>query len=39
VAYEERSVHRPYLLRSPALPQSDPRLQDLIRRLKLPTNP
>jgi hypothetical protein len=39
VAYEERSVHLPYLLRSPALPQADPRLQDLIRRLRLPTKP
>lgn len=39
VAYEERSVQLPYLLRSPALPQSDPRLLDLIHRLKLPANP
>jgi len=37
VAYEERSVQLPYLLRDPALPQADPRLADLIRRLKLPT--
>jgi hypothetical protein len=39
VAYDERSVQLPYLLRSPALPQSDPRLIALIRRLKLPANP
>jgi serine/threonine-protein kinase len=38
-AYEERSVQLPYLLRSPALPLSDPRIVDLVRRLKLPTNP
>jgi tetratricopeptide (TPR) repeat protein len=38
VAYEERSVQLPYLLRDPALPQADPRLADLIRRLKLPIN-
>ena len=36
VAYDERSVQLPYLLRSPELPQSDPRLIQLIRRLKLP---
>jgi tetratricopeptide (TPR) repeat protein len=39
VAYDERSVELPYLLRSPALPQSDPRLRELIQRLKLPTAP
>lgn len=38
VAYEERSGQLPYLLRNPALPQSDPRLRELIRRLKLPTD-
>ncbi len=38
-AYEERCVQLPYLLRSPALPQSDPLRAELIRRLKLPTNP
>ncbi|HEY7117976.1 MAG TPA: hypothetical protein VH475_15420, partial [Tepidisphaeraceae bacterium] len=36
-AYDERCVQLPYLLRNPALPQSDPRLLELIRRLKLPT--
>jgi len=36
VAYDERSVQLPYLLRSRELPQSDPRLIELIRRLKLP---
>jgi tetratricopeptide (TPR) repeat protein len=39
VAYDERSVQLPYLLRSPALPQTDPRLRELIQRLKLPANP
>jgi hypothetical protein len=36
VAYEERCVQLPYLLRSPSVPQSDPRLRDLLRRLRLP---
>jgi tetratricopeptide (TPR) repeat protein len=39
VAYDERSVQLPYLLRSPSLPQTDPRLRELIQRLKLPANP
>lgn len=38
-AYEERSAQLPYLLRHPALPLSDPRVVELVRRLKLPTNP
>ena len=36
VAYEEQCVQLPYLLRSPAIPQSDPRVADLLRRLRLP---
>jgi len=39
IAYDERSVQLPYLLRNPALPQSDPRLRELIERLKLPAHP
>jgi hypothetical protein len=39
VAYDERSVQLPCLVRNPALPQADPRLRELIRRLKLPTTP
>jgi tetratricopeptide (TPR) repeat protein len=39
IACDERSVQLPYLLRSPALPQTDPRLRELIQRLKLPANP
>jgi hypothetical protein len=39
VAYEDRSVHLPSLLRDPALPQSDPRLLELMRQLNLPANP
>lgn len=39
VAYDERSVRLPWLLRSPALLQSDPRLRELIERLKLPAHP
>jgi hypothetical protein len=38
VAYDERCAQLPYLLRNPALPQADPRLRELIRRLKLPTD-
>ena len=38
VAYDERCGQLPYLLRNPVLPQSDPMLQDLLRRLKLPIN-
>jgi tetratricopeptide (TPR) repeat protein len=38
-AYDERSAQLPYLLRHPALPLSDPRVVELLRRLKLPTNP
>jgi TolB-like protein len=38
-AYDERSAQLPYLLRHPALPLSDPRVVELVRRLKLPTNP
>jgi TolB-like protein len=37
-AYDERSAQLPYLLRNPSLPHSDPRVLDLIRRLKLPTS-
>jgi TolB-like protein len=36
-AYDERSAQLPYLLRSPAIPRSDPRVLTLIHRLKLPT--
>jgi len=39
VAYEERCVQLPYLLRSAAMPQSDPRLIEMLRLMKLPTNP
>jgi TolB-like protein len=38
-AYDERSAQLPYLLRHPALPLSDPRVIELVRRLKLPTIP
>jgi len=38
VACDARSTQLPYLLRNPALPQTDPRLRELLRRLKLPTD-
>lgn len=39
VAYDERSVLLPYILRNPDLPQADPRLRQLRDRLKLPATP
>jgi hypothetical protein len=34
-AYDERCVQLPYILWDPSLPRSDPRFEDLIRRMKL----
>lgn len=34
-AYDERSVQLPYILWDPSLPRSDPRFEDLSRRMKL----
>ncbi len=34
-AYDERSVQLPYILWDPALPRTDPRFDDLMRRMKL----
>jgi tetratricopeptide (TPR) repeat protein len=39
IAYDERSPQLPYAVWDPALPRSDPRMADLMQRLKLsPTN-
>jgi tetratricopeptide (TPR) repeat protein len=36
VAYDERSVQLPYAVWDPALPRQDPRMADLLQRMKLP---
>ena len=35
-AYDERSVELPYAVWDPALPRDDPRMADLLQRMKLP---
>ena len=35
-AYDERSVQLPYAVWDPALPRDDPRMADLLQRMKLP---